>query len=101
MTIIDAKTIELVKLIDISIAITENIIINSANSLIIKPANETIENLKSFRMMALSEKLPRPSRGEVPEGTGLGLTRGIGEWTEDESLLDAAYAVESYYRNHM
>jgi hypothetical protein len=51
--------------------------------------------------MAISGGLPRPSKGEVPQGTGLGLIRGVGEWTEDDDLLDAVYKVESHYKKLM
>ena len=96
---IDTEAVEFVKLIDTTIAIIEEI--KTTNLLAIKPANEAIENLRSFRTMAIYRRLPRASKGDVPEGTGLGLTRSIGEWTEDDDLLDAAYAVEKYYKEQM
>jgi hypothetical protein len=96
---IDTETVEFVKLIDTTIAIIEEI--KTTNLLSIKPPNEAIENLKSFRTMAIPRKLPRPSKGDVPDGTDLELTRIIGEWTEVDDLLDAAYAVEKYYKEQM
>lgn len=55
-------------------------------------------NLKKFREIAQSGKLPRQSRNEVPPGTGLGLSRAVGEWCEDDALLDFMRKVEDYYR---
>jgi hypothetical protein len=101
MTIIDTNTVGFVKQIDTFLAIIEKFKNKGANSLVMKSANETMENLKIFRNIVVSGKLPRPSKGDVPDGTGLGLTRSIGEWTEDDDLLDAAYAVEKHYKEQM
>lgn len=101
MTIIDIQIIKFIQLIDVAIVNTEELKMTQNNSLTIESINETIDNLKAFRRMAATGDIPRPSRGDTPQGTGLGLTRGIGEWTEDDRLLDAAYAVEKHYKEHM
>lgn len=101
MTNTDPQIIEFIKLIDVAIASTEQLKMNSENSKLVKNIDEAIQNLKAFCSMAISGKLPSPSRGDVPEGAGLGLTRGIGEWAEDGNLLDAVYAVENYYKKQM
>ncbi len=98
MTTTDPAIQEFVRLLDIAIAIAENMKINSANSIIREAADRTINIMKSFRDKAINGQLPRPSKGQVPMGTGLGLTRGVGEWTEDDDLLDAVYAAENHYK---
>lgn len=101
MTAIDASTRELVRLLNLAINIAEKMKSNPANVLISEQAGSVVETLKGFRDIAISGKLPRPSKGEVPKGTGLGLTRGIGEWSEDDELLDAVFAVENHYKEFM
>lgn len=101
MIAVDNATKEFLRLLDVAIEIAEKMMANSANSSIVEPAGAAVETLRSFRDIAISGKLPRPSRGEVPKGTGLGLTRGIGEWTENDDLLDAVYAAENYYKKSM
>jgi len=56
----------------------------------------TVSILEQIKESALAGRLPRPSGG-----AGLGLTRGIGEWTEDEALTKAARAAERFYRDRM
>lgn len=97
----DAAVKEFVRLLDIAIAIAERMKVGATDAFIAESSDATVGNLKSFRDMALSGRLPRPSKGEVPQGTGLGLTRGVGEWTEDDDLLDAVYEVENYYKKSM
>ena len=101
MIAIDVAAKEFVRLLDVAIKITEKMKADSSDALIVGYAGVTIENLNSFRNMAIAGLLPRPSRREVPLGTGLGLIRGIGEWTDDDDLLDAVYAAESYYKKSM
>jgi hypothetical protein len=61
-------------------------------------ADLTVSNLDSLRNLVVTDKLPRPSKGQVSNLASLGLSREIGEWTEDDRLLEAGYAVEEYYR---
>jgi hypothetical protein len=58
----------------------------------------TLSNLASLRNLVVTDKLPRPSKGQVSNRASLGLSREVGEWTEDDRLLEASYAVEEYYR---
>jgi hypothetical protein len=97
----DTVVKEFVRLLDKAINLAGNMKANSADAWIVESASATVENLKAFRDLAISGNLPRPSKGEVPEGTGLGLTRGVGEWTESDELLDAVCEVESYYKKSM
>ncbi len=64
-------------------------------------ADLTLSNLASLRNLAVTDKLPRPSKGQVSNRASLGLSREVGEWTEDDRLLEASYAVEEYYRKSM
>lgn len=57
-----------------------------------------IRNLNALRDTANQDKLPRPSRGETRPGAGLGLSRAVGEWSEDDELLGAVRDVEDYFR---
>lgn len=101
MIVADPAVKEFVRLLDMAIIIAVNLKTNSADALFVESVSVTIENLQAFRDMAISGKLPRPSKGEVPQGTGLGLTRGVGEWTDNDDLLDAVYEVENYYRKYV
>ena len=92
---------EFIRLIEIAISITEKLEEDAIDTWLTESVRTTIDTLKAFREMAASGKLPRPSRGDVPQGTGLGLTRGVGEWTENDELLDAVFAVEEYYKTAM
>ena len=58
-----------------------------------------IENLKTLRDTACQGKLPRQSFGQVPEGTGLGISRAVGEWCDDDEMFDTLLAAENYYRH--
>jgi len=105
MIAVDANEKEFVRLLEVAIAIAEKMksdaIASGSTSWVSESIDVTVENLKGFRDTALSGKLPSPSKGEVPQGTGLGLIRGVGEWTEDNSLLDAVYEAEDYYKKSM
>lgn len=101
MIAVDAAAKEFVRLLDVAIAIAEKIKTRTKDAFVIESADTTVKNLMGFRDMAISGGLPRPSRGEVPQGTGLGLTRGVGEWTEDNDLLDSVYEVENHYKKLM
>jgi hypothetical protein len=94
----DTETVQFVQCLDIAIAATEDELDQSIDALILEPVNQTIAIMKNFRGLAISGKLPRPSKGDVPPGTGLGLGRSVGEWSQSDTLLDAVYAVERYYR---
>lgn len=97
----DTTAKELIRLIEVAISITEKLEEDATDTWLTESVRTTIDTLKAFREMVVSGKLPRPSRGEVPQGTSLGLTRGIGEWTENDELLDAVYGVEEYYKKAM
>jgi len=56
----------------------------------------TVENLQKLRQSAVDETLLRPSLG-----AGLGLSRGVGDWTEDDGLMAAVRQVERHYREKM
>ena len=64
-------------------------------------ADLTLSNLASLKNLVLTDKLPRPSKGQVSKRASLNLSREVGEWTEDDPLLDASYAVEAFYRQSM
>ncbi|MDF9907665.1 hypothetical protein [Pseudomonas sp. AP3_22 TE3818] len=101
MIAVDAVVKEFVRLLDVAIAIAEIIKARTRDAFIVESADTTVKNLMGFRDMAISGGLPRPSKGEVPQGTGLGLTRGVGEWTEDDDLLAAVYEIENHYKKSM
>lgn len=91
---------EFVRLCDIAaVRATEvycNLQENGATQQLRDIANITIKNIEKIKESALYGKLPRPSNG-----AGLGLTREVGEWTEDVTLLNAVRDVERFYRNQM
>lgn len=58
-----------------------------------------IKNLTDLRDTAVADKLRRPSRGETLPGTGLGLSHVVGEWCEDDELLNHVRSVEDYFRH--
>lgn len=64
---------------------------------VIFASQRTLDSLMRIRGHVEGDKLPKVSKGEVPEGAGLGLSRAIGEWTEDEELLEAARKVEKCF----
>jgi galactokinase/mevalonate kinase-like predicted kinase len=98
MILMDTESVQFVQCLDIAISTTEDARDKLIDSLILEHANQTVEVMKNFRELAISGKLPRPSKGDVPPGTGLGLGRSVGEWSQSDTLLDAVYAVERYYR---
>jgi hypothetical protein len=53
-----------------------------------------IENFTDLCSAAAADKLPRPSRGGTRPGAGLGLSRWVGEWCEDDELLDKGEALK-------
>ena len=57
-----------------------------------------IDILTRFQGSALNNKILRISKKDVPSGTGLGLSRGVGEWSSDEVLLESIYKIENFYR---
>ncbi len=61
-------------------------------------ADLTLSSLASLRHFVVTDKVPRPSKGQVSNRASLGLSREVGEWMEDDRLLEASYAVEEYYR---
>lgn len=87
-----------IDLIESAISIAQNLKVEGASA---DRVNAAIKTLQNFSNLASSGKLPRISHGDVPEGTGLGLVKGIGEWTEDDDLLDAVFEVEQYYKASM
>lgn len=66
----------------------------------IESAKKTHENLCSLRQEIIKGTLQRPSKGEVPKGTILGLRQAIGEWSDDDELLAWAYQADLLYRDH-
>lgn len=92
-----ARTEEFIRLVDAAISLVREMrAFRDCKSMAV-----TLENLDGFRWLALTGKLPRPSKGEVPLGTGLGLSRNISEWTESDDLLNAVYAIEEFYTHAM
>jgi hypothetical protein len=87
-----------INLIDLAISKAKNLKLKGAS---VENVDAAIKTLQGFSNLASSGKLPLISAGEVPEGTGLGLVRGIGEWTEDDDLLDAVFEIEQYYKTSM
>jgi hypothetical protein len=94
----DLIILKFIELISVAISCAESLKANGAPS---DRIDTSIDTLKSFGNLASSGKLPRVSTGEVPKGTGLGLLKGIGEWTEDDELLDAVFKIEEHYKNKM
>jgi hypothetical protein len=72
-----------------------------AEAWLIESYNTLLRNLKVLRDTASQDKLPRRSRGETRPGAGLGLSRAVGEWCEDDELLDEVRNVEDYFRESL
>jgi hypothetical protein len=94
----DQVTLKFLKLIRVAVSHAQTL---KANGMSESKVDAVIDALESFGSLASSGKLPRASTGEVPEGTGLGLLRGISEWTEDDDLLDSVFEIEEYYKKKM
>ena len=58
-----------------------------------------LSELRDLRSKAISEGLPRQSRGEISTGTGLGLTKAVGEWCSDPQVMTDLYALEDHFRS--
>jgi len=94
-------TQEFLSMVDEAISRTEilreKLVKDNSSSGVIAASQKTLDSLQRVRGHIEDDKLPRVSKGEIPEGTGLGLSRAIGEWTEDEELLGAARKVEKCF----
>lgn len=67
----------------------------SSNKDLLEMAELTVKNLQDWRDIAVAGKLPRPSHG-----AGLGLSKHIGEWCNDE-LYELALDLDEYYQKKM
>lgn len=56
-------------------------------------------NLRTLREAVASGKMPRPSRGDIPAGAGLALGKSVGEWCDNDQVLDSLVHIENYYRH--
>ncbi len=102
MNNVDADIKKFVELIDQAIYVVELIRIDNicspGNEWIANSAEETIDILTRFKDSALNNEILRISKKDVPSGTGLGLSRGVGEWSSGEVLLESIYKIENFYR---
>ncbi|GGB22179.1 hypothetical protein [Agarivorans gilvus] len=98
MSTTDQTNQNFIDLIESAILIARSLKVKGAT---VERVDATIKRLQNYSNLASSGKLPRISNGEVPEGTGLGLVKSIGEWTEDDEFLDAVFEVEQYYKESM
>lgn len=102
MKVYDALAHEFLHRIDIALSLAESKM-NKAKATggegwLLDEFSTFCRNLKVIRNNAAEGRLPRQSRGETQPGTGLGIGRAMGEWCEDDELLDAAKAVEDFFR---
>lgn len=101
----DALTQEFLRRLDVALSLAESKM-NEAKATggegwMLDEFGTLCRNLKAIRSNAAEGRLPRQSRGETPPGTGLGIGRAMGEWCEDDELLDAAKAVEDFFRSSL
>ncbi|WP_019409928.1 hypothetical protein [Pseudomonas psychrophila] len=103
MNKIDADIKIFVELIEQAIYIAKRIrfesICSPGNERVASPTEKTIDILTRFQESALNNEILRTSKKDVPSGTGLGLSRGVGEWSSGEALLESIYKIENFYRN--
>lgn len=105
MIAVDESTKEFVRLIGVAINIAgkmrADVVRSGVNLWMLESIDKTINILNGYCDTALSGRLPRISRGDVPAGAGISLSRGVGEWTEDDAFLEAIYSIEDYYKKYM
>jgi len=101
MITVEATVEEFVRLLDAATTVAEEMKNASRDAFVIQAAEVTIKNLKGFRSLALSGGLPRPSKDEIAQGAGLGLSRGMGEWAGGGQLAEAVAQVEHHYEHSM
>ncbi|WP_145733479.1 hypothetical protein [Nitrospirillum pindoramense] len=58
-----------------------------------------INNLKTMKNSVISRKFPRPSSGIPPVVTNIGVTRYLGEWCDDEDVIEMAKKLEAFHRD--
>ena len=101
----DAVTTKFLQLIDITMAEAERVRAEIASAKsppsLLVTADYTLSNLANLKKFVLADTLPRPSRGQISNRASLNISRGIGEWTDDDKLREAGYALENYYRQFM
>ncbi len=101
----DAVTTQFLHLIDSTVWEVERVRAEIASSGQypgeLSSADLTISNLAILKRLVLTDKLPRPSRGQVSNRASLNISRQMGDWTDDDKLREASYAVEDYYRQSM
>ncbi|MEP7130098.1 MAG: hypothetical protein ABI770_03115 [Sphingomicrobium sp.] len=97
----DEKTRELISLLDAGLAVVQhaNLSGGSGESVLAENLSRLSYNLEALKDAAAESKLPRQSRGHVDPGTGLALTRTVGEWSSDQALYDAMFRIEQFYRH--
>lgn len=77
--------------------LNKELIANGSGKGTIEASEIAIENLERLKKHISEGTLPRASKGEVPKGTGLGVSRAIGEWTEDDELIDRVKKIEEFF----
>jgi hypothetical protein len=97
----DESTRELVTLLDQASAVVQAVQgrLGNEQSVLKKNLSLLEENLTALKRSAIDGRLPRQSRGEVKPGTGLALTRTVGEWSTDQDLHGALFKIEEFYRH--
>jgi hypothetical protein len=56
-----------------------------------------IQSLARRRQAALEGGFPELGPRGNERGTGLGLSKGVGEWCHDRSVMDALYSLEAFF----
>jgi len=85
----------LTKAINVANVKLERLQKEDSNKGLIEMAELTVKNLQDWRNIAVAGKLPRPSHG-----AGLGLSKHIGDWCNDE-LYELALDLDEYYQTKM
>jgi hypothetical protein len=96
----DAAAKEFLRLCDVAIAEAEHMLDRiqkgELNPALLEVATRTLENLWILRRKTEDGTLRRPSGG-----VGTPISRAVGEWADGTPLMDAALALDRFYRDHM
>ncbi|MDZ5645693.1 hypothetical protein [Nitrospirillum sp. BR 11828] len=102
MNTLDDKEEGFIKLIQDNINLSERKIseINYEKSDLwrIEYYQRLIDNLMKMKESVIAKKFPRPSSGFSPGVTNIGVTRYLGEWCDDEDVIEIARKLEAFYR---
>ena len=100
-TELDPGVTELIERIDTSLVVveaTKEDVQGSELNWLPEKYAQLMCNLQALREALTSKKIPRPSRGDIPAGTGLSLIKAVGEWCDNDQVLNSLAHIEDYYR---